>query len=67
MTPFKPFPDRPEQSLSYYTVPAEVLEDSAELGLWARRSLAAALQAPRRKSRGGRRLRKHMQRSQLRR
>jgi len=55
MNPFRPFPDRPEQSMSYYTVPADVLEDSGELCVWARRSMAAALQSSRHTSRGGRR------------
>src|SRR5690348_4853680 len=31
------------KAAAYYTVPADVLEDSEELTLWARRSVAAAL------------------------
>jgi DNA transformation protein and related proteins len=39
---FRPFRDRPQISMSYYEVPAEVLEDADECLLWARRSIAAA-------------------------
>ncbi|BHH85326.1 TfoX/Sxy family protein [Desulforhopalus sp. 52FAK] len=37
-TPFKPFPQRPT-IMSYYEVPAEVLEDPEELMEWAGESL----------------------------
>ncbi len=37
--PFKPFPGKPT-TMSYYEVPADVLESSEELAAWARRSLA---------------------------
>ncbi len=46
--PFCPFPDRPEQPMGYWQVPAEVLEDSEELALWAREAMGVAL-AKRRK------------------
>jgi DNA transformation protein len=39
---FRPYADRPELSMNYYEVPAEVLENDAELGLWAAESIAAA-------------------------
>ncbi|MBS0580241.1 MAG: TfoX/Sxy family protein [Proteobacteria bacterium] len=39
---FRPYADRPELSMNYYEVPAEVLEDGAELALWAAESIAAA-------------------------
>lgn len=45
MQPFRPYADRPQLSMSYYEVPAEVLEDARELGLWASRSVAAARRA----------------------
>lgn len=41
--PFCPFPDRPEQSMAYWQVPAEVLEDPDELATWAREALGVAL------------------------
>jgi len=40
--PFCPFPDKPEFSMSYYDVPADLLDDSDELSRWARKSLAVA-------------------------
>lgn len=43
MAPFKPFRDKPDLSLSYYEVPADALEDRDELGVWARKSIAAAV------------------------
>ncbi len=42
MDRFRPYADRPELSMNYYEVPAEVLEDGAELALWATESIAAA-------------------------
>ena len=41
--PFCPFPDRPDQTMAYWQVPAEVLEDPDELAIWAREALGAAL------------------------
>lgn len=43
--PFCPFPDRPTQAMSYWQVPAEVLEDAEELAVWAREALTVALAA----------------------
>ncbi len=43
--PFCPFPDRPEQAMGYWQVPAEVLEDPEELAIWAREALTVALAA----------------------
>ena len=40
--PLKPYKDRPEVSMSYYAVPAEILDDAEELVAWARRAVAAA-------------------------
>jgi DNA transformation protein and related proteins len=51
MGPFRPYADRPELSMSYYETPAEVLEDPAQLVVWAQRSVAAALAAVRRRPR----------------
>jgi DNA transformation protein len=45
MRQFRPYADRPQLSMSYYEVPAEVLEDPAQLVDWAERSVAAALAA----------------------
>jgi DNA transformation protein len=54
MAPFRPYADRPEVSMTYYAVPAEVLEDGAALVSWAQRSLAGAARAPaKRKPRRG--------------
>lgn len=41
--PFCPYPDRPDQSMGYWQVPADVLEDAEELAAWARDAMAAAL------------------------
>lgn len=43
MTPFRPYDD--ERTLSYWRVPADVLEDSDRLGAWAERSLEVARRA----------------------
>ena len=42
MPPFRPYADRPEVSLTYYQVPADVLEEARQLLAWSRRALAAA-------------------------
>jgi len=42
MNAFRPFPNKPDTSLSYFEVPADVLEDSDELAAWARKSISAA-------------------------
>lgn len=44
MCKFRPWTDRPT-TLPYYEVPAEVLEDVAELAVWAKKSIAAAAAA----------------------
>ena len=41
MGQFRPYRDRPQISMSYDEVPAEVLEDADECMLWAQRSIAA--------------------------
>ena len=41
MGPFQPFPDRPT-AMSYFEVPADLLDDAEELRVWAMRSVAAA-------------------------
>jgi DNA transformation protein and related proteins len=46
MAPFRPYAERPEVSMTYYEVPAEVLEDGAALVSWAQRSLAGAARSP---------------------
>lgn len=45
MQPFRPRRDSPNASMSYYEVPAGVLEDAEELVVWARRSICAAVAA----------------------
>src|SRR5262245_49724074 len=42
--PFCPYPDQPEQSMGYWAVPAEVLEDSDALAAWAREAMGVALE-----------------------
>jgi DNA transformation protein and related proteins len=42
MQPLRPFKDKPDLSMTYYTVPADVLDDPEELVAWARRSVAIA-------------------------
>ena len=51
MQPFRPYAERAEVSLSYYEVPAEVLEDPAALSAWSRRAVAAALERAQHKGR----------------
>ncbi|HEY7379163.1 MAG TPA: TfoX/Sxy family protein [Steroidobacteraceae bacterium] len=43
MDPFRPFKDKPLYSMTYYQVPAEVLEEAEVLVQWTRRSCAVAL------------------------
>lgn len=43
--PFCPFPDRPDQAMGYWQVPAEVLEDPEVLVQWAREAMTVALAA----------------------
>ena len=45
MPKFMPFPDRPKAVMSYYQVPADVIEDAETLVAWARKSVAVALRA----------------------
>jgi DNA transformation protein and related proteins len=44
---FRPFRDRPHLSLSYYEVPADVLEDPDECAVWVERAVATAGRAGR--------------------
>jgi DNA transformation protein len=46
--PFKPYADRPV-TMQYYSVPAAVVEDAADLAQWARRSIAGATKVKSRK------------------
>jgi DNA transformation protein len=39
---FRPFPDKPRWSMTYYEVPADTLEDADECVIWARKSAAIA-------------------------
>ena len=42
MEQFRPYPDKPHLSMTYYAVPADVLEDADECAAWARKSAAIA-------------------------
>jgi DNA transformation protein len=46
MPRFRPYRDRPELSMTYYEVPADVIEDPEECVAWALRSVAAARNRP---------------------
>jgi DNA transformation protein len=39
---FRPFPDKPDWSMTYYEVPADTLEDADECMAWAQKSLSIA-------------------------
>jgi DNA transformation protein len=39
---FRPYPDKPYWSMTYYEVPADALEDADECLAWARKSVAIA-------------------------
>lgn len=41
--PFQPFPDKSSAVMSYYEVPADVLEAKDRLAAWAQKALQAAL------------------------
>jgi DNA transformation protein len=42
MKAFRPYADKPQVSMSYYEVPADVLEDPEQCVAWALRAVAAA-------------------------
>jgi len=58
MAAFRPFPDKPDLSMSYFEVPADALEDRDELAIWARKSVAVAASAPKPRRRAAARSRK---------
>jgi DNA transformation protein and related proteins len=62
MGQFRPYPDSPQLSTTYYETPADVLEDAAELVAWARRSVAAAMAAQRVRSAGRARAKRRRER-----
>ncbi len=45
MGAFRPYADRPEVSMTYFEVPADVLEDAGTFVEWSARAVAAALAA----------------------
>ncbi len=47
MEPFRPFGE--DHAMGYYEVPADVLEDVAQLDLWMRKAIDVAARAKRRK------------------
>jgi DNA transformation protein len=50
---FRPYPDKPHWSMTYYEVPADVLEDADECSAWARKSATAGAVAVKRPARRG--------------
>ena len=42
---FRPYPNKPQLSMTYYEVPADTLEDADECMAWAQKSLSAATAA----------------------
>ncbi len=42
MSRFRPYADKPMLSMTYYEVPADVLEDAEECALWARKSASVS-------------------------
>jgi DNA transformation protein len=42
MDRFRPYPNKPQLSMTYYEVPADTLEDADECVLWARKSVSIA-------------------------
>jgi DNA transformation protein len=50
MKPFKPYPDK-DETMSYYEIPVEVLEDRHELALWAGKAIAVSERAQKKKRR----------------
>lgn len=58
MQAFRPYPDKPLLSMSYFEVPADTLEDPDECAAWARKSVALAsvkVHTARKKTRPGQR------------
>ncbi|HWJ34917.1 MAG TPA: TfoX/Sxy family protein [Steroidobacteraceae bacterium] len=43
MSQFRPYRDKPQVSMNYYEVPADVLEDPEECVAWALRAVAAGI------------------------
>jgi DNA transformation protein and related proteins len=43
MARFRPYRDKPQVSMSYYEVPADVIEDAEECVRWAMRAVAASV------------------------
>ena len=48
--PFQPYPEKGMNTMPYYTVPDEILEDQDELIRWAERSREVALRAQAKKT-----------------
>jgi DNA transformation protein len=46
MGAFRPYPDKPHLSMSYFEVPADTLEDPDQCAAWARKSVALASTKP---------------------
>ena len=42
MAAFRPYPNKPLLSMSYFAVPADAIEDCDECVVWAQKSIAAA-------------------------
>ena len=52
--PFCPYPDKPDKSMGYWEVPADVLDDPDELAPWAREAMRVALAAQSARPKGAR-------------
>ena len=63
MAAFRPYADRPDVSMTYYEVPAEVLEDGSVLVSWAQRSFAGAAHSSAKRKPGRGRMRSPRQRA----
>jgi DNA transformation protein len=59
MGAFRPYADRPEISMTYFEVPADVLEDCGSFVAWSRRAVAAALEAAKERPARARNSRRH--------
>jgi DNA transformation protein len=55
MARFRPYADKPLLSMTYYEVPADVLEDADECAAWARKSTAVSAAPSSRRQRNPRR------------
>ena len=55
---FRPYPNKPHLSMTYYEVPADTLEDADECVVWARKSVATAAVPPKTPARSAKKRRR---------